>query len=161
MSVFESRRRVINLLTILYLMSTVNCTQIRLHINVDKDHTLSTVEMGTYSSAGSFFGISGTRNYTYNMQGGNELTHSSVLAALHGFTNQTRPINKMVRTYSLLKLIIKNGSTNRVSILESGTSSRTCALTRSKSNDFKALVWSLIKIQYSVIFSKLANFINI
>lgn len=64
--------------------------QVRLHINMDKDHTLNTVEMGTYSSAGSFFGISGTRNYTYAMQGGNELSHSSVLETLHSFTNQTR-----------------------------------------------------------------------
>lgn len=64
--------------------------KVRLNINMDKDHTLRTVEMGTYSSAGSFFGISGTRNYTYAMQGGNELTHSSVLNSLHSFTNQSR-----------------------------------------------------------------------
>ncbi|KAL7646788.1 UNVERIFIED_CONTAM: hypothetical protein RMT77_002043 [Armadillidium vulgare] len=77
-------------------VDSISRHKVRLHINMDKDHTLNTVEMGTYSSAGSFFGISGTRNYTYAMQGGNELSHSSVLETLHSFTNQTRPIHKMV-----------------------------------------------------------------
>ncbi|KAG0724718.1 CD109 antigen [Chionoecetes opilio] len=67
----------------------------KLVINQDKDHSVRSVELGTYSTAGAFYGVSGVREFTYAMQGGNELSHASVLHSLHGFTNNTRTLHKM------------------------------------------------------------------
>ncbi|KAK8389963.1 hypothetical protein O3P69_012881 [Scylla paramamosain] len=67
----------------------------KLVINQDKDHSKRSVELGTYSTAGAFYGVSGVREFTYAMRGGNELSHASVLNALHGFTNNTRALHKM------------------------------------------------------------------
>lgn len=64
--------------------------QVTLVINQDKDHSKRSVELGTYSTAGAFYGISGVREFTYAMRGGNELSHASVLNSLHGFANSTR-----------------------------------------------------------------------
>ncbi|XP_076046263.1 CD109 antigen-like [Oratosquilla oratoria] len=68
-------------------------------INMHKDHSVKSVELGTYSVAGAFFGISGVRDFAYAMQAGNELSHSSVLASLHGFANSTRSIHRMTWRY--------------------------------------------------------------
>ncbi|KAK8397835.1 hypothetical protein O3P69_004559 [Scylla paramamosain] len=70
--------------------------KVKLVINQDKDHSVKSVELGTYSSAGAFFGISGTRTFSYALQAGNDISHASVLQALHGFTHRKRLINKMV-----------------------------------------------------------------
>ncbi|XP_063601843.1 CD109 antigen-like [Penaeus indicus] len=69
--------------------------KVKLVINQDKDHSKRTVELGTYSTAGAFYGISGVREFTYAMRGGNELSHASVLNSLHAFANNTRSIHKM------------------------------------------------------------------
>ncbi|MPC34052.1 CD109 antigen [Portunus trituberculatus] len=67
----------------------------KLVINQDKDHSKRSVELGTYSTAGAFYGVSGVREFTYAMRGGNELSHASVLNSLHGFSNNTRALHKM------------------------------------------------------------------
>ncbi|CAL4102803.1 unnamed protein product [Meganyctiphanes norvegica] len=72
---------------------------VTLRINLDKDHNKRSVEFGTYATAGAFYGISGTRTFTWEVQGGNELSKSSVLAALHKFANNTRFIHKMTWRY--------------------------------------------------------------
>ncbi|XP_050698378.1 CD109 antigen-like isoform X1 [Eriocheir sinensis] len=69
--------------------------KVRLVINQDKDHSKRSVELGTYSTAGAFYGVSGVREFTYAMRGGNELSHASVLRALHGFTINARTMHKM------------------------------------------------------------------
>ncbi|XP_047481542.1 CD109 antigen-like [Penaeus chinensis] len=69
--------------------------KVKLVINQDKDHSKRTVELGTYSTAGAFYGISGVREFTYAMRGGNELSHASVMNSLHAFANNTRSIHKM------------------------------------------------------------------
>ncbi|KAK3858623.1 hypothetical protein Pcinc_035182 [Petrolisthes cinctipes] len=73
--------------------------KVKLVINQDKDHSKRSVELGTYSTAGAFYGISGVRNYTYALRGGNELSHASVLHSLHSFTNRTRTLHKMAWRY--------------------------------------------------------------
>ncbi|XP_068210039.1 CD109 antigen-like [Palaemon carinicauda] len=73
----------------------ISSHKVKLVLNQDKDHSVRSVEMGTYSTAGAFYGISGVREFTYAMRGGNELSHASVLNALHSFANRTRFIHKM------------------------------------------------------------------
>ncbi|XP_069938701.1 CD109 antigen [Cherax quadricarinatus] len=73
--------------------------KVRLNINQDKDHSIRSVELGTYSTPGAFYGISGVREFTYAMRGGNELSRASVLNSLHGFANSTRSLHKMTWRY--------------------------------------------------------------
>ncbi|XP_050713228.1 CD109 antigen-like isoform X2 [Eriocheir sinensis] len=82
--------------SIIIPVDNISQQRAKLVINQDKDHSVRSVEMGTYSSPGAFFGISGTRHFSYAMQAGNEISHASVLQALHSFTHRKRLLHKMV-----------------------------------------------------------------
>ncbi|XP_042213472.1 CD109 antigen-like [Homarus americanus] len=73
--------------------------KVKLVMNQDKDHSIRSVEMGAYSTPGAFYGVSGVREFTYAMRGGNELSHASVLNSLHEFSNSTRSVHKMTWRY--------------------------------------------------------------
>ena len=68
---------------------------VTLVLNKDKDHTLRSLELGTYSTAGAFYGMSGVRTFAFAMQAGNELSHASVMEELYAFNNDTRSIHRM------------------------------------------------------------------
>ncbi|KAK7085756.1 hypothetical protein SK128_008452, partial [Halocaridina rubra] len=73
----------------------ISTHKVRLVINQDKDHSKRSVELGTFSTAGAFYGISGTREFSYAMRGGNELSQATVLQSLHAFAKSKRAIHRM------------------------------------------------------------------